>query len=92
MIDSRYGHQGPLECELTEKIRIGLEHMNDSNRGMFASDLFDLISLAMNNGHMSPEDRWELINSRAGQYLNNYVPKQATFPKHVMKELESIRS
>lgn len=89
---ARYEYQGELEVELTEKIRIGLESITPINREMFASDIFDLISLAMNNTHYSVEERWELINSRAGQYLNNYVPSDATFPAHVMKELAAIRN
>lgn len=88
----RYGYQGELEIELTEKIKIGIDHIKESNKRVFAADLFDLISLAMNNDQLSQKERWELINSRAGQYLNNYVSKDEIFPDHVMKELTLIRS
>lgn len=58
---------------------------------MLASDFYDLISLAINNDNLTSEQKWELVNSRAGMYLNNYVPKDKVFPKHVMKELEEMR-
>lgn len=89
--ENRYGYQGALESELTEKIRTGLAHAKPEQQPMLASDIFDLIALAMNNSEKPPEEVWELINSRAGQYLSAYVPEGKVFPDHIMKELELIR-
>ena len=91
MDSERYGFQGGLQTELTEKIKIGLDNLTESKRAMFADDIFNLISIAMAESHTSKEDRWELINSRAGQYLNSYVPKGGDYPEHVTRELKLIR-
>lgn len=90
--ENRDGYQGALESELTEKIRTGLTHAKQEQQPTLASDIFDIIALAMHNSDKPKEEVWELINSRAGQYLNAYVPEGKVFPDHIMKELELIRA
>jgi len=51
---------------------------------MMSGDIFDLLSLTMNNENLGKVG--------AGQYLNNYVDPESIFPAHVMKELEIIRN
>ena len=76
--------------ELTEKLIIAIEYVDEKNKVMFADDIYSLLSLAVNNSDLSDEEKWESINSRAGMYLNNYLPKNKKFPEHVMKELAEM--
>jgi hypothetical protein len=92
MTSDRYDYQGSLQTELIVKIRVGLENLTENKRDMFASDMFELISMAMYNRDRPINELWEMINSRAGQYLNNYVPDTELFPDHIQKELDLIRA
>lgn len=88
---SRYDYQGELQNELTEKLEIAIENVTKSKRKMLAQDVYDLLSISVHSTDLTSEEKWELINSRMGQYLNSYVDSEEKFSEHVMKELDVVR-
>jgi len=86
--DSIFEWQGRVQTELTEKIAFGLALVGPSNRMMFATDICDLISEAINESHKPVEDIWETVNSRMGQHLALYFKGDvSTLPEHIKAEI-----
>ena len=60
---------------------------------MFAADIFELISLGVERKDLGYGEHWEMINSRAGQYLNSYLDDDISMlPDHVKKEVLLMRA
>ena len=90
-MSDRYDFQGELQTQLTEKLEIAIENVTKCRRKMLAQDLYDLLSISVHMTDLNSKEKWELINSRMGQYLNNYVDSEKKFSEHVMKGFYEVR-
>ena len=79
-----------VQHEITEKIIIGLEHVTPNAYASFSGDLVHLLTVGMEESG-SYDERWDQVNMVLGYHLNKYLPKNKTFPEHVMEVLEEAR-